>query len=82
MTKERIYYINAPKKRIALTGHLSLPLRIGERAWICVAGQSITTSLVKQILEVSESRIIFETCNTIYSLSYARVPARTEVMCA
>lgn len=82
MKKEQIYYLSAPKKEITLTGHLSLPIHVGERAWIHTAGQFITTSLVKQILEVSEFGIIFETCNTIYNLSYTRVPIGTGVMCA
>lgn len=70
------------KKQIVLTGSLSLPLRIGERAFILCQNQALSTTIVKQILEVSECGVIFETCNTIYRLRYATFPVATEVMCA
>ena len=75
---------NPCKKQTILTGTLSLPLRIGERAWIRQTNQCITTSTVQKIWEVSEDYIIFETCNTIYRLQYARLPVgmAAEVMCA
>lgn len=71
-----------PKKELILTGTLSLPLKVGERAWIHVQNQTITTSVVKQIMEVSETGIVFETCNSIYRLDYARLPMCHGVMCA
>ena len=38
--------------------------------------------LVQSILEVSENGVVFETCNSIYRLSYTRVPMEMEAMCA
>ncbi|MDO4274136.1 MAG: hypothetical protein Q4D16_10730 [Eubacteriales bacterium] len=72
------------KKQVLLTGILSLPLRVGERAWIRQTNQCITTSTVEKIWEVSEDCIVFETCNTIYQLQYERFPIgmAAEVMCA
>lgn len=70
------------KKKVALTGFLSLPLRVGERAFINHGSHSIMTSTVKIIVEVSAEGVIFETNNTIYSISYATVPEESEVMCA
>ena len=49
------------KKEYVLTGILSLPLHLGERAWIYSYNQ---------------------TCNSIYRLSYTRVPMELEAMCA
>ncbi|BDF35866.1 hypothetical protein CE91St62_39280 [Lachnospiraceae bacterium] len=72
---------NARKKTQILTGTLSLPLRVGERAWITYGNQTITTSLVRYIWEVAPDSILFETCNTIYRLNYLSA-AKTEVMCA
>lgn len=69
------------KKRQILTGTLSLPLRVGERAWICYGSHTITTTPVMHIWEVSTDGIIFETCNSIYELNYVFYP-NTEVMCA
>lgn len=74
--------IKEQKKQVALTGYLSLPLRVGERAFIRHGSQSIVTSTVKTILEVSADGVVFETCNTIYSIVYALVPLESEVMCA
>lgn len=70
------------KKEISLTATLSLPLRTGERAWFYANRHSISTSPVKQILEVSLDGVVFETQNTVYRLAYARLPAESEVMCA
>lgn len=82
--KKQLFTIvtQTPKKELNLTGTLSLPLRVGERAWIYAQNQIITTSVVKQILEVSETGIRFETCNFVYRLDYARLPMRHGVMCA
>ena len=70
------------KKQLTLHGSLSLPLRIGERAWITHGDFSIVTSPVKKIWEVGVERIIFETHNTIYTLQFSIVSSATEVMCA
>lgn len=71
------------EKTISLSGFLSLPLRVNERAFILQGGQnSILTSTVKEILEVSSSGVVFRTCNTLYRLSYTSVPNTNEVMCA
>ena len=44
--------------------------------------QTFATSPVQSILEVSENGVVFETCNSIYRLSYTRVPMELEAMCA
>lgn len=73
---------NNPKE-LTLTGNLSLPLRVGERALIFQGYQpSILTSPVKEILEVSSYGIVFRTCNTLYRLNYAPTPDIAEVKCA
>lgn len=70
-------------KEACITGHLTQPLRVGEKAIIRLqTGQSIITSCVKKILEVSETNTIFVTHNTIYNLSYNISPTGTEVNCA
>ncbi|MDO4275084.1 MAG: hypothetical protein Q4D16_15555 [Eubacteriales bacterium] len=69
------------KKKQILTGTLSLPLRVGERAWICYGSHTITTTPVVHIWEVSTEGILFETRNTVYELNYIFNP-NTEVMCA
>ena len=66
------------KKEYVLTGILHL----GERAWIYSYNQTFATSPVQSILEVSENGVVFETCNSIYRLSYTRVPMEMEAMCA
>nr|WP_217936759.1 hypothetical protein [Enterocloster clostridioformis] len=81
---EKIRKINSIEQReLSLTGTLSLPLRLGERALIFQGtSQSILTSPVKEILEVSSYGVVFRTCNTIYRLSYTTAPNETGVMCA
>ena len=70
-------------KELTLTGILSLPLRVGERALIFRGYQpSVLTSPVKEILEVSSYGVIFRTCNTLYHLNYTPMPDATEVKCA
>lgn len=49
------------KKEYVLTGILSLPLHLGERAWIYSYNQTFATSPVQSILEVSENGVVFET---------------------
>lgn len=82
MNESKLMYLSKEKKKQhILTGTLSLPLRIGERAWISYGSHTITTSKVMNIWEVSADGIVFETCNTIYKLNYEFYP-KTEVMCA
>ena len=73
---------NVKKTIVTMTGTLSLPLRIGENAWIRTRHQFFTTSMILKILEVTEDGIKFETCNTIYNLRYETVPAESGVICA
>lgn len=73
---------NIKKSTVTMTGTLSLPLRIGEHAWIRTRHQLFTTSTVLKIMEVAEDSIIFETCNTIYNLRYETVSTESGVMCA
>ena len=80
MKNEKIKVMPVRKKHTHLTATLSLPLRLHERAWILTGSRS--TSLVQQILEVSQDGVVFETENTVYHLTYARRPAEIEVMCA
>lgn len=84
MTKEKIRKLSITKtKEQALTGFLSLPLRVGERALIFQdSQQSLLTSPVKEILEVSSYGVVFRTCNTTYRLSYMPAPNENEVICA
>lgn len=82
MKNEKVTIITLKKKSVHMTALLSLPLRLHERAWILSGGRSISTSLVEQILEVSQDGVVFETENTVYYLTYARRPAEIEVMCA
>lgn len=76
-----INFQNHPKKELHLTGYLSLPLRVGERAWIISNGIH-PTSEVEKIWEVSESGVLFETKNIIYRLNYTTANAKTGVICA
>ena len=75
MTNEKITAMPVKKTQIHLTATLSL-------AWILTGSRSLSTSLVQQILEVSQDGVVFETENTVYYLTYARRPAEIEVMCA
>lgn len=84
MTKETIKQMCSSNHReVLITGILSLPLRVGERALIFRGSQpSVMTSSVKEILEVSAYGVTFRTCNTVYRLSYATDFSANEVMCA
>lgn len=83
MRREKIIKLqNNRKKEIFVTGTLSLPLRVGERAWFFVNHRSVFTTSVEQILEVNFDGVIFQTRNTIYHLTYAHIPAKSEVICA
>lgn len=77
-----INFQNHPKKELHLTGYLSLPLRVGERAWIISNLGIHPTSEVEKIWEVSESGVLFETKNIIYRLDYTTANAKTGVICA
>ena len=87
MKNEKIKVMPVRKKHTHLTATLSLPLRLherawiltDERAWIITGARSLSTSLVQQILEVSQDGVVFETENTVYHLTYARRPAEIEV---
>lgn len=71
------------EKELVISGLLSLPLRVNERAMIYRGGKgSILTSPVKEILEVSAYSVVFRTCNTLYRLSYTPISNENEVMCA
>ena len=78
MKNEKIKVMPVRKKHT----HLTATLRLHERAWILTGSRSLSTSLVQQILEVSQDGVVFETENTVYHLTYARRPAEIEVMCA
>lgn len=82
MKNKKISAMPTKKKSAHLTASLSMPLRLHERAWIITGSRSLSTSLVQQILEVSQDGVVFETENTVYHLTYARRPAEIEVMCA
>lgn len=82
MKNKKLTLHTTQKKEYVLTGILSLPLHLGERAWIYSYGQTFVTSPVQRILEVSENGVVFETCNSIYRLSYTRIPTEAEAMCA
>ena len=82
MKNEKITVITQNKKSVNLTALLCLPLKLHERARIICGSQSLSTSPVTQILEVSLDGVVFETENTRYHLTYARRPAEIEVMCA
>lgn len=83
MTNQKIKELSRTEKAtITLTGIVSLPLRIGERAMVRASSQTFLTSRVIQILEISTYGIVFETCNTIYNLTNTPVSDHREVMCA
>ena len=73
---------NIKKSTVTMTGTLSLPLRIGDHAWIHTRHQLFTTSTVLKIMEVAEDSIKFETCNTIYNLKYETISTESGVLCA
>ena len=77
-----INFQNHPKKELHLTGYLSLPLRVRERAWIISNSGIHPTSEVEKIWEVSESGVLFETKNIIYRLDYTTANAKNGVICA
>ncbi|BFK89662.1 hypothetical protein NSB24_28675 [Blautia coccoides] len=81
MNNQKFISITSKKKKHRIiTGTLSLPLKLGDRAWICYGNQIVTTSPVQCIWAVSADGILFETYNTTYQLNF--IKANTEVMCA
>ena len=54
------------KKITFLQGEIIFPLIAGQRAMINSNAETLHTSRVARILEISEKRIIIETLNTIY----------------
>lgn len=70
------------KKELFITGILSLPLRVNERAFFFTGYNSILTTPVQHITEVSVDGVVFETKNTIYHLTYSHQHSEVEVMCA
>ena len=54
------------KKITFLQGEIIFPLIAGQRAMINSNAETLHTSRVTRILEISEKRIIIETLNTIY----------------
>lgn len=79
---KKLQLSNTKKSTVTITGTLSLPLRPGERAWFRTSHQLFMTSKVQNILEVSESGVKFETCNTIYDLKYKTIFKESGMMCA
>ena len=70
------------KKELFITGILSLPLRVNERALFFTSDKSVLTTPVQYIREVSMDGIVFETKNTIYHLTYSHQSSEIEVICA
>lgn len=74
------------KKTVHISGSLLFPLEEGKRAVICHGGDIIYTSRVVEILEQREDYALFETMNSVYSVSsLVPVPAQNAVslkMCA
>ena len=73
---------SCPCPSIWENGRGSTPVLPDGGAWIYSYNQTFATSPVQSILEVSENGVVFETCNSIYRLSYTRVPMELEAMCA
>lgn len=65
------------KVQYYVTGSLYAPVLVGKPAQYFYNGKTIRTSTVLQILEASEDFITFETLNSIYTISYTRVPAES-----
>lgn len=62
------------KKNVTLTGILMDVLRPGMPARYLYNGNLIRTSTVKEILEATPDYIRFETRNSIYTISYKKLP--------
>lgn len=62
------------KKYIHLQGALLAPLAVGCCAWISCNGNTIRTSRVVAIREMSDHRASFETLNSLYCVEPAPAP--------
>lgn len=65
------------KKCIYLQGALLAPLAVGCCAWISHNGNTIRTSHIVAIREISDHRASFETLNSYYCVEFAPVPVDT-----
>ena len=70
------------KNHYYITGYLNVIISAGQPAEYVYSGNLIRTSTVRQILEVSENYITFETTNSFYTLSYLRNPSEQYALCA
>lgn len=70
------------KGHFYITGYLSSPVSKGQPAEYIYNGNLVQTSTVLQILEASDEFITFETLNSIYTISYLKVPAENRALCA
>lgn len=62
------------KKYIYLQGTLLAPLAVGYCAWISHNGNTIRTSRIVAIREMSGHRASFETLNSLYCVEFAPAP--------
>ena len=67
------------KKIISISGRVVFPLREGTRAVIAYGGDSIYTSRVVEIFEVSDDLAHFETMNSIYKVALVPHPATAAI---
>lgn len=66
------------KKCIYLQGALLAPLAVGCCAWISHNGNTIRTSRIVAIREISDYRASFETLNSYYRVEFAPAPVGAE----
>ena len=67
--------MNFAKKRTSIFGEVAFPLQVGKRASIYGAHyRVILTSTVVSIWEVNTQSVVFETMNTVYTVSLAPAP--------
>lgn len=57
------------KKHITLKGVVYMPLHSGIRATISTGEKTYLTSQVVAVIELTDERIIFETMNSVYSVT-------------
>lgn len=80
--------MNGSKKYVLINGEVVLPLIINQSAMIYHGNKCTRTSLVLSIMEVSRSRVLFETRNSIYCVVPVPVsemeaqPTSAEIACA
>ena len=69
------------KKHTNVTGEIVFPLQVGARARLYDTFRGIIlTSTVVSIFRVDTKSVVFETENTIYSVSFAPTPEPAAVM--